>query len=363
MPSVFLSHSSADIEFVERLTADLRNQGWNAQTFRDVAPDVQLEAGTLDTRIIRAIKEGSFFVPVLSPQALNSPLFNWEIEIAVTSEEVGDRVNILPALKEECLLPTSLGLRTPSDFSTSYQLGLRSLLSKLSVPLISSPRPSSNKGSNQPNIQIVLKELRSEYKALFSLSPTKLGELVASVFETHGYQVELSKRSVDGGIDLFVLGIKDSKRHPFMLECKRYLRGKRFGIEPVESISEIGEGDPSRRFLISTTHLPHVPPREGYQWLGNQVARSRWDLSFDDYSAVIVWLSGYPELGSELTKPIDQARKRYAELIDRKFISTLSSDELTELTRLEELMDEAEAPQYEETIRRLTEIRDRLSTP
>ncbi|MCI0488499.1 MAG: hypothetical protein L0229_18075 [Blastocatellia bacterium] len=57
-----------------------------------------------------------------------------------------------------------------------------------------------------------------------------------------------------------------------------------------------------------------------------------------------------------------QARERYAELIDKKFTTSLSSDEQKELSRLEKLMDETEAPLYEQTIERLKEIRDKLSS-
>jgi DNA-directed RNA polymerase specialized sigma24 family protein len=58
---------------------------------------------------------------------------------------------------------------------------------------------------------------------------------------------------------------------------------------------------------------------------------------------------------------LDQARERFAALIDKKFSASLSLDEQAELIRLEEIIDRAEAPLYNETIRRLKEIRDRLS--
>jgi hypothetical protein len=65
---------------------------------------------------------------------------------------------------------------------------------------------------------------------------------------------------------------------------------------------------------------------------------------------------------SEIFQSLDQARERYAELIDKKFSASLSLDEQADLFWLEEVIDEAEALLYDETIKQLKEIRDRLSS-
>lgn len=65
---------------------------------------------------------------------------------------------------------------------------------------------------------------------------------------------------------------------------------------------------------------------------------------------------------SDIFQSLDQARARYAELIDKKFSASLSVDEQAELFWLEAVIDEAEAPLYNETIEQLKEIRDRLAS-
>jgi|GEM_PF-3079465 len=67
-------------------------------------------------------------------------------------------------------------------------------------------------------------------------------------------------------------------------------------------------------------------------------------------------------VGSDVIQSLVQARERYTELIDKKFSASLSLDEQAELARLEARIDEAEAPLYDETIKLLKEIRDRLSS-
>lgn len=67
---------------------------------------------------------------------------------------------------------------------------------------------------------------------------------------------------------------------------------------------------------------------------------------------------------SHLMKPRFEisSKQRHAELVDKKFSASLLPNEQTELNRLEELLDEADAPHYEQTIKKLIETRDRLSS-
>ena len=51
--------------------------------------------------------------------------------------------------------------------------------------------------------------------------------------------------------------------------------------------------------------------------------------------------------------PGDQARDRYADLVDKKFRSSLSEDEQAELARLQTYLDEIETPFYEPIERKL----------
>jgi len=350
MQTIFLSHSSEDTEFARRLVDDLKNHNWDARTFEDiVTPDIPLSTTEIDSRIVRAIQTDSFYIPILTPAALTSNWFKKEIEIAIRSEESGSIASIVPALGEECILPYILGLRTPCDFTTSYDAGFESLLEKLSVPTIRPP--SLTESRYVAKIQELSRELQSRYRTTYNLSSVRFEELIGEVLESNGYRVELSRRTSDGGIDLFVVGTRDRNSHPFLFECKHYTQGQRVGIEPVISLSEVGDGGSNRRSLISTTLL-----QESFLHL----TRSRWDLSYADYAAVLKWVASGPELSSEVAQPIDQARERYAELIDKRFSSNLTLDEQSELVLLDELFDKVETPVYSPAIKRLKEIRDKL---
>jgi hypothetical protein len=64
-----------------------------------------------------------------------------------------------------------------------------------------------------------------------------------------------------------------------------------------------------------------------------------------------------------LKKPIDpeiQARDRYADLVDKKFRSSLSEPERVELSRLQVYLDEVEAGFYEPVERKLESVLTKL---
>jgi hypothetical protein len=72
------------------------------------------------------------------------------------------------------------------------------------------------------------------------------------------------------------------------------------------------------------------------------------------------WIANAPILTSDITPPVQQIRKRYADLVDKKFTSALSPDERAELRQLAHTLDEAEAPFYELLEQALRIERDRL---
>ena len=67
-----------------------------------------------------------------------------------------------------------------------------------------------------------------------------------------------------------------------------------------------------------------------------------------------------PKLGIEITKPLTQLRQRHAELIDKKFLEGLNSDEQTELEQIELTLDRTETSFYEPAKYALRRERDRL---
>jgi hypothetical protein len=124
---IFLSYSSRDGEFVERLAADLRNRG--ITVWKD---DRELAVGeSLSDEIGNAIAGSLWFGIVLSPDAVASRWVRLELGTAITLEVETGAVKVLPIYYRSCEVPAVVRGKKRADFNFSYEKGLSDLLSAL----------------------------------------------------------------------------------------------------------------------------------------------------------------------------------------------------------------------------------------
>ena|SRR6267154_2035209 len=127
MKRVFLSYSSKDRDFVNRLAMDIRARGfevWYDQWELDVGD-------SLLSRIQEGIKQSSWLVVVLSPNANESRWVTEELNAGLAGQLAKDQVYILPVLYKDCELPVFLRDKVYADFREDYAFGLQRLLATL----------------------------------------------------------------------------------------------------------------------------------------------------------------------------------------------------------------------------------------
>ena len=124
--SVFISYSSKDRSFVERLATDLRSRGlyvWFDQW--------ELKVGdSLIEKINAGITSQDYLVVVLSKTSVRSQWVMKELNAALMRELNERRVVVLPILIEDCAIPPLLSDKVYADFRSDYSLGLNKLLGK-----------------------------------------------------------------------------------------------------------------------------------------------------------------------------------------------------------------------------------------
>ena len=122
--SVFISYSSKDRSFVERLATDLRSRGlyvWFDQW--------ELKVGdSLIEKINAGIASHDYLVIVLSKKSVRSQWVMKELNAALMKELKERRVVVLPILIEDCDIPPLLSDKVYADFRGDYSLGLNRLL-------------------------------------------------------------------------------------------------------------------------------------------------------------------------------------------------------------------------------------------
>jgi hypothetical protein len=362
MSSVFISHSSGDGAFVSRLANDLRSHNYDARSIADVVGDSRnLSQSELDQRLREAILADTFFLPVLTPSAVASPWIHKELALAIDSESGSDFVKILPLLSQPCVLPPELGLRSPVDFTRSYDDGLASLLSVLAPPDPASAavNVALKTSANEPAIREIQEALSNSRVALLDVSAIQFERVIAELLRKQGYEVRLSHRSNDAGIDLIALSGWDAERVPLYVQCKRYVPNRQLTFEWVDSlIASAVSTRLSHAMLVTSSSCFALGKRSAIQkrWR----TRSRVDLDRHAWAQLFLWLAESYAGDAKMEVRVTAARERYAQLTEKSFTSQLDEAEQRELHKVEVFLDAAEAPYYEPIKQRLRAIRDQL---
>lgn len=126
-PSAFISYSSRDRDWVERLAKDLRAK--NLGVWFD---KWEIRVGdSLIEKIGKGIRQNDFLIVVLSPNSVDSEWVKKELNEAMQREIREKRVVVLPVLMERCTLPPFLTDKKYADFAKSYEEGLSDLISSI----------------------------------------------------------------------------------------------------------------------------------------------------------------------------------------------------------------------------------------
>lgn len=119
MSSIFLSHSSKDKAFVNRLATDLRRLGYYVWT-----DDAEIKVGdSLIQKIGRGIDRVAYVGAVISHNSVTSDWVAKELDIAMNQEIEGRRVKVLPLLLEDVELPGFLKGKRYADFRDERKYG------------------------------------------------------------------------------------------------------------------------------------------------------------------------------------------------------------------------------------------------
>ncbi len=85
------------------------------------------------------------------------------------------------------------------------------------------------------------------------MTPRKFEELVADMFRNQGYDVTLTPRSNDGGMDVIAVQRSDIGTVMTIVECKRYAEDNKVGVDVVRGLYGVVEQQRATRGIIATT--------------------------------------------------------------------------------------------------------------
>ena len=125
MSKVFISYSSKDREFVERLVRDLSSHGINVFYDQLVTPGESWAAA-----LATAIESAEFLLVALSPDSVTSKWVEQETLIGLAREAEG-KAKVIPILVRQCEITGPLSQKTYASFDQDYEFGLHRVLEVL----------------------------------------------------------------------------------------------------------------------------------------------------------------------------------------------------------------------------------------
>jgi hypothetical protein len=127
-PRIFISHSSQDKSFTDRLASDLKQA--ELYVWYDTW---EIEPGTsIVSNINTGLQDSDYLVVVFSPNSVSSTWVQQELNAALMTELDQGNIIVLPILYQTCTIPPLLSDRLWVDFRNDYQSGLKMLLDVIS---------------------------------------------------------------------------------------------------------------------------------------------------------------------------------------------------------------------------------------
>lgn len=141
------------------------------------------------------------------------------------------------------------------------------------------------------SIAELISALKSDNQLLSEITSRQFEEIVAEVFKSKGFEVDLTKKTRDGGKDIIAihtdsLGIKNK----YFIECKCYSESNKISVDVVRAIYGVKntKGGPNKAIVVTTSTFTN----DARKFVENE-ASSSWDLSLVDREQLFQWLNSY----------------------------------------------------------------------
>jgi hypothetical protein len=137
-------------------------------------------------------------------------------------------------------------------------------------------------------IEVAIHESKVNPNIIFNMNPHRFEEFIARIFINMGYNVELTKKTRDGGRDIF--GFRDADKKKVAIEVKRYspknpisigLVQRFVGANVVEDVTD----------MLFVTSSRYTKPSRNYNDKFN--SKNTMKLELNDYSDIIKWINDY----------------------------------------------------------------------
>lgn len=99
----------------------------------------------------------------------------------------------------------------------------------------------------------LLHEVNKNPEVIYAIDPRKFEELIAHIFSLHGFLVELTKQTRDGGRDIIAIKSDLDIKLKYLIECKRYSIENPINVELVRALYGVQMQEGANKSVLATT--------------------------------------------------------------------------------------------------------------
>ncbi len=145
-----------------------------------------------------------------------------------------------------------------------------------------------------PDESLVVTDITAELKRyfrdhpekLYDLSPRKFEELIASILEDLGFDVQLTQATRDGGSDIIAYIRNAVCEYLTLVECKKYDPKRKVGVGIIREVTGVHHLKRAAKSIIVTTSYFSADAVKEARAFEHQ-------LELKDYDAIKLWLQRY----------------------------------------------------------------------
>lgn len=129
-------------------------------------------------------------------------------------------------------------------------------------------------------------EANRKPEILYDIDPRKFEELVAYIFSSHGFMVELTKRTRDGGRDIIAIKSDLGIQSKFLIECKRYAIDRPVSVDLVRNLYGVQMQEGANKSVLATTSRFTNDARI----FANTKNTTEWCMDLKDFEDIRQWI-------------------------------------------------------------------------
>lgn len=169
-------------------------------------------------------------------------------------------------------------------------------------------------GLDELSLEELGSHLKRKFRDIYALNPRTFERLVADIYKNHGYYVQLTQPSRDGGVDIYLMQ-KEEKKH-IIVQVKRYKRERKVSVNHIRELFGILIRESLKKAILVTSSGFTLPAIKEASCIN--VKKQGISLDLVDAGRLASMLNVYNKKLPPLEIAIPEFRQKYPSLFGER---------------------------------------------